>query len=92
MKAPIFFDIHMCPTVKASECVERRAKLAVKLKKFVYPQKTHVLLIKKIIGGTISNEVWFRKKEFFFLENDHWIKTSVMVYHTLACALCEGSR
>ena len=81
----------MCPTMKACESVERRSKPAVRPQKFVYPQNTHVLLIKNIIGGTIRNEFWFRKKEFLFLENDHWIKTSVMVYHTLTCALCEGS-
>ena len=47
VKAPVYLVIHMCPMVKARESVERRAKLAVRPLKFIYPQKTHVLLIKR---------------------------------------------
>ena len=92
MKVPIFLVIHMCLMVQAHESVGRPAKLTVRPRKFAYLQKTHVLLIKKIIGGTISNGFWFIKQKNFVLENDHWMRTSMMVYHTLAYALCRGSR
>ena len=99
MKAPVFLVIHMCQTVKSCESVGRHTKPTVRIQKFVYPQKTHVLLIKdtcfvnkKIIRGTKSNGFWFIKQKNFVLKNDHWMRTSIMVYHTLACALCGGSR
>ena len=47
VKALVFFFIHMYPTVKARESVGRRAKHTVRPRKFAYPQKTHVLLIKR---------------------------------------------
>ena len=71
VKDLIFWVIHMCPTVKARESVGMHAKPMVRPQKFAYPQKTHVLLIKKIIGGTISNGFWFIKKKKIVLENDY---------------------
>ena len=47
VKYPVFLVIHMCPIVKARESVGRRAKPTVRPRKFTYPQKTHVLLIKR---------------------------------------------
>ena len=47
VKAPVYLVIHMCLMVKARESVERRAKPAVRPQKFTYPQKTHVLLMKR---------------------------------------------
>ena len=52
------------------------------------PIKDTCFVNKNIIGGTISNGFWFIKQKNFLLENDHWMRTSMMVYHTLACALC----
>ena len=71
----------MCPMVKAHESVGRRAKPAVRTRQFADPQKT-CFVNKKIIGGTISNEFWFIKQNNFVLKNDHWMRTSMMVYHT----------
>ena len=79
----------MCQTVKARKSVGRRAKPTMRPRKFAYPKK---VVNKNIIGGTISNGFWFIKKMNFLLENDHWMRTSMMVYHTLAYALCGGSR
>ena len=43
MKAPLFFVIHMCPTVKARESVERLAKPAVRPGNSL-PKKRHMVL------------------------------------------------
>ena len=75
MKAPVFLVIHMRPTMQARESVGRRLKSVVRPQKSAYPQKTHVLLIKKIIGATISNGFLFIKKKNFVLENDHLMRT-----------------
>ena len=95
MKASVFLvkgiDTPLCLMVKARESVGRRAKPMVRPRKFAYPQKT-CFVNKKIIGGTISNGFWFIKQKNFVLENDHWMRTSMMVYHTLAYALYGGSR
>ena len=41
MKDQVFLVIHMCPTVNSRESVGRRAKPAVRPRKFAIHKKTH---------------------------------------------------
>ena len=42
------------------------------------PMKDTFFVNKKIILGIISNGFWFIKQKNFVLENDHWMRTSMM--------------
>ena len=57
MKAPLFFVIHMCPTVKARESVGRLAKLAV-----VTHKKTHDFEYKLSLRCNIQKSFGLKNK------------------------------
>ena len=60
VKAPIFFFIQMCPTVKALERVGRRAKPTVGPRKFA-ARKDTCFINKIILGSETSNKFLFLK-------------------------------
>ena len=64
MKAPLFFVIHMCPTVKARESVGRLAKPAVRPQKFATHKKTHGFEYKGSLGCNIQKAFGLKTNVF----------------------------